>query len=119
VATAERLAAVLAEAHRAGVLLEPGQVLGGLDLVRAYAVQDAGLAVRLARGERLVGWKIGYTSAAMRTGNPLASNAWMKSIPLSPASAARHVDGASSPRGVTAPIPVTATRFTRQHYPAF
>ena len=37
-------------------------------------------------------------------------------MPLSPASAARQVDGASSPRGVTAPTPVTATRFTRQHY---
>ena len=33
----------------------------------------------------------------------------MKPIPLSPATAARHVDGASSPIGVIAPSPVTAT----------
>ena len=33
----------------------------------------------------------------------------MKSMPLSPATAARQVDGASLPSGVTAPRPVTAT----------
>src|SRR6188472_4102733 len=52
-----------------------------------------------------------FTSAAMRTGNSLASNDLMKSMPLSPATAARHVDGASLPSGVTAPRPVTATLF--------
>ena len=51
------------------------------------------------------------TSAATRTGKPLASNDLMKSIPLSPATAARQVEGASLPSGVTAPRPVTATRF--------
>ena len=55
-----------------------------------------------------------FTSAAIRTGNSLASKARMKSIPLSPATAARHVDGASPPSGVTAPSPVTTTlRITR------
>src|SRR6266508_6296351 len=49
------------------------------------------------------------TSAATRTGNPLASKERMKSIPLSPAIAARQVEGASFPIGVTAPRPVTAT----------
>ena len=34
----------------------------------------------------------------------------IQSIPLSPASAARQVDGASRPSGETTPIPVTATR---------
>ena len=53
-----------------------------------------------------------FTSAAIRTGKPLASNERMKSIPLSPASAARHVEGASLPIGVTAPRPVTTTRLT-------
>src|SRR5919204_5318828 len=33
----------------------------------------------------------------------------MKSMPLSPATAACHVDGASLPTGVTAPRPVTTT----------
>jgi hypothetical protein len=49
----------------------------------------------------------------MRTGKALASKDLMKSMPLSPASAARQVDGASLPIGVTAPRPVTATRFMR------
>jgi hypothetical protein len=57
-----------------------------------------------------------FTSAAMRTGNSLASNALIQSIPLSPAIAARHVDGASSPSGETAPTPVTATRLTPLAY---
>ena len=38
-----------------------------LDLADAYAIQRAGTALRLARGERIVGWKLGYTSLAMRT----------------------------------------------------
>src|SRR5438552_4067204 len=37
----------------------------------------------------------------------------MKSIPLRAATAASHVVGASLPIGVTAPSPVTATRFTQ------
>ena len=51
-----------------------------------------------------------FTSAAIRTGNSLGSKARMKSTPLSPASAARHVARASFPIGVTAPSPVTTTR---------
>ena len=50
-----------------------------------------------------------FTSPAIRTGNSLASKLWMKSTPLSPATAARQVDGASRPMGVIAPRPVTAT----------
>ena len=50
------------------------------------------------------------TSPAIRTGYPLVSNPWMKSIPLSPASAERHEDGASRPIGVRAPRPVIPTR---------
>lgn len=38
----------------------------GLSLDDAYAVQRAVTALRLARGERCVGWKLGYTSQAMR-----------------------------------------------------
>ena len=49
------------------------------------------------------------TSAAMRTGYSLASNALMKSMPLRPATAASQVDRQSLPSGVTAPSPVTAT----------
>ena len=49
------------------------------------------------------------TSAATRTGNPLASNERIQSMPLRPATAASQVDGASLPSGVTAPSPVTTT----------
>jgi 2-keto-4-pentenoate hydratase len=38
----------------------------GLGLGDAYRVQDEVTALRLARGERVVGWKLGYTSLAMR-----------------------------------------------------
>jgi 2-keto-4-pentenoate hydratase len=37
-----------------------------LSLHDAYAVQARVTAARLARGERIVGWKLGYTSLAMR-----------------------------------------------------
>jgi 2-keto-4-pentenoate hydratase len=39
----------------------------GLTLDDAYLVQQELTALRLARGERVVGWKLGYTSVAMRT----------------------------------------------------
>jgi len=37
-----------------------------LSLDDAYAIQREVTAARLARGERIVGWKLGYTSLAMR-----------------------------------------------------
>jgi len=37
-----------------------------LSLADAYRVQDQVTALRLADGERLAGWKLGYTSAVMR-----------------------------------------------------
>ena len=40
--------------------------LGELSMAEAYAIQDELTAARLARGERIVGWKLGYTSLAMR-----------------------------------------------------
>jgi len=38
----------------------------GLSLADAYRIQDQLTASRLAAGERLAGWKLGYTSAVMR-----------------------------------------------------
>jgi 2-keto-4-pentenoate hydratase len=38
----------------------------GLSLADAYRIQDQMTALRLADGERLAGWKLGYTSAVMR-----------------------------------------------------
>lgn len=46
-----------------------GQLLSsslGLSLADAYLVQDQVTAARLADGERRAGWKLGYTSVAMR-----------------------------------------------------
>ena len=37
-----------------------------LDAEQAYAVQGRVVAARLARGERVAGWKLGYTSVVMR-----------------------------------------------------
>jgi hypothetical protein len=51
-----------------------------------------------------------FTSAAMFTGNWLASNPRISSTPLRPETRASHIDPASFPTGVTAPTPVIATR---------
>jgi 2-oxo-3-hexenedioate decarboxylase len=40
---------------------------GEFDLEQAYRVQERGIALRLARGEKIVGYKMGLTSAAKRT----------------------------------------------------
>ena len=37
-----------------------------LDLASAYSIQSAGLNLRLARGEKRIGWKMGLTSQAKR-----------------------------------------------------
>ena len=50
-----------------------------------------------------------FTSAAIFTGTSPGSKERSQSMPLSPATAARQVEGASFPSGVTAPRPVTAT----------
>ena len=67
---------VLDPAAAAGVLRrarQAGQTLDvllsdeiALTLADAYRVQDHVTAARLAGGERLAGWKLGYTSVAMR-----------------------------------------------------
>ena len=61
------VADALFHARRAGHVLD---VLlsaeTGLSLEDAYRVQDQVTALRLARGERRTGWKLGYTSAVMR-----------------------------------------------------
>lgn len=40
---------------------------GDFDLPTAYRIQERGIALRLDRGERIVGYKMGLTSAAKRT----------------------------------------------------
>lgn len=46
---------------------------GGLEERDAYAVQDAGIRLREDAGERLIGGKLGFTSAAMREAMGVAS----------------------------------------------
>ncbi|MBK9740024.1 MAG: fumarylacetoacetate hydrolase family protein [Actinobacteria bacterium] len=57
--------AILAARSRGHVLSAPfeGRIL---DESQAYAVQHLVVAARISRGERPAGWKLGYTSAAMR-----------------------------------------------------
>ena len=61
----EEAAALIDEARLAGRTLESSSVEVG-DVASAYAVQAALTARRLERGARRVGWKLGYTSHAMR-----------------------------------------------------
>jgi 2-keto-4-pentenoate hydratase len=58
-------ARALDDAHLAGRTLAASEISVG-DLAAAYDVQRALTARRLGRGARLVGWKLGYTSQAMR-----------------------------------------------------
>ena len=53
-------------ARQEGGTLDAEATLGTPDLATAYAIQRALLALRLAAGERVVGWKLGYTSEVMR-----------------------------------------------------
>lgn len=63
----ERLAGHLDDARRHGREVER-LTLGApdLDLSQAYRVMDAGIALRVARGERVIGLKMGLTSEAKR-----------------------------------------------------
>jgi 2-keto-4-pentenoate hydratase len=46
--------------------LPPISSAGDLSLERAYDIQQCGTKRRLADGQRIIGWKLGYTSLAMR-----------------------------------------------------
>jgi 2-keto-4-pentenoate hydratase len=59
-------AATLAAARHARTGCDPISSTVALELDDAYAIQQAGTGLRLARGEKVVGWKLGYTSLAMR-----------------------------------------------------
>ena len=63
-----KLAAQLDEALLGRAEVEPlTKTFGALSLDDAYAVQRRGLSLRLARGERVVGFKMGLTSEAKRS----------------------------------------------------
>lgn len=56
----------LRQIRRSGSTTTPLSDEAPLSLTAAYAIQRALTAIRLAEGERVVGWKLGYTSQAMR-----------------------------------------------------
>ena len=58
-------ASLLDDAHRSRTCLEAASVEIA-DLAEAYEIQDALTALRISRGARPVGWKLGYTSQVMR-----------------------------------------------------
>lgn len=62
----QRLANEIADARRRHVRLETGSARFAIDIDTAYAVQRRLLETRLETGQRQCGWKIGYTSQAMR-----------------------------------------------------
>ncbi|HAX19242.1 MAG TPA: hydratase [Hydrogenophaga sp.] len=64
--TTAQLAEAIWAARQAGRTLDAEATIGSPDLATAYAIQRALLALRLAAGERVVGWKLGYTSEVMR-----------------------------------------------------
>jgi 2-keto-4-pentenoate hydratase len=61
-----RVAGAIDAAHGERRLLDPITDREPLELADAYAVQGELTRLRLARGAHRIGWKLGYTSAAMR-----------------------------------------------------
>lgn len=85
--TVPQAASVLLDAEASGEVIEPlSDSWAELDVETAYAVQDETLRQRLARGEHLVGVKLGLTSKAkqqrMNVSSPLT--AWLTSAMLLP-----------------------------------
>ena len=99
------------DAARLVVRVEPC-VLDGLPSAASTASRTFRSSRRASFGETTSGGSKSLTSAATRTGKLARVERRMKSMPLSPASAALHVEGVSSPSGLTAPIPVITTRRT-------
>ena len=60
------VAAAIIAAHAEGLLLTAPAGGHVLDAGQAYVVQARITAARLDRGEHIIGWKLGYTSAVMR-----------------------------------------------------
>ncbi|NLT30303.1 MAG: hydratase [Propionibacterium sp.] len=63
----DRVAEVIWQARRDGLVLPAPSTQGHpLDIDAAYRIQRAVTGHRLAAGQRIVGWKLGYTSQVMR-----------------------------------------------------
>ncbi len=64
----ERIAAVLVEAERSATAVGPVSDLvdDGLSLEEAYSICESNVARRTAAGERVAGYKVGFTNLAVR-----------------------------------------------------
>ncbi|MDO9570205.1 MAG: hypothetical protein Q7J58_12620 [Hydrogenophaga sp.] len=60
-----RCAEAIWSARQAGRTLDAEATIGSPELATAYAIQRALLALRIAAGERVIGWKLGYTAQVM------------------------------------------------------
>lgn len=106
---ADREAARIVDAHDRRVTLDPISDRVGLCLADAYAIQSRVTRARLDRGERVIGWKLGYTSLAMR------EQMGVDDPNFGPLTDAMLVaDGATVPGSMTQPRvePEVALRFT-------
>lgn len=63
---AAEIADHLVATRRSRLTVPPVTSVRPLTIAEAYGVQAHVTAARLARGERIMGWKLGYTSLAMR-----------------------------------------------------
>ena len=63
----QQAATLLDEAERARAQMKPlTLIFGEMDMSDAYAVQEAWVALKIARGAKVTGYKIGLTSRAMQ-----------------------------------------------------
>src|SRR3954452_10515602 len=103
-------AEALAAARRDRVGREPISSSGDLTIDDAYAIQRAGAALRVQRGEQVVGWKLGDTSLAMRAQMGINQPNFG---PLTDAMLVAH-EGAARARLIQAPAqPESRLRFKR------
>jgi 2-keto-4-pentenoate hydratase len=99
----DTLAAELLRAWDAGTLVEPLPSQRGLDLPAAYDLAERLIGLREARGERRVGWKIGFTNRTIwqRYGvhAPIWAPVWDTTlIAIDAADATVSLAGLSQPR---------------------
>jgi 2-keto-4-pentenoate hydratase len=99
----DTLAQELLRAWDAGTLIDPLPSQRGLDLPAAYALAERLIGLREARGERRVGWKIGFTNRTIwqRYGvhAPIWAPVWDTTlIGIDAADATLSLAGLSQPR---------------------
>ena len=90
----DRLAdAVLAAADGARLMPRPSESNPGFELADGFAVGERLRALRMTRGERPLGWKIGFTNRRIwpryRVYAPIWAPVWDRTLQVLPGTAAR------------------------------